>query len=120
MSAPYSTLLLDLDNWDLVLDSSANIAIAAPPYAVAQDVASALKTFLGEDWFDTTLGVPYRQKILGKSPSIEYFKSVMVAAALTVPTVKSAVCIIESFADRAVNGQVQFTTTSGQTGAVAI
>lgn len=118
MSAPYSTLLLDLSGWDLVLDSNANIAVAAPPYAVAQDVASALKTFLTEDWFDTTLGVPYRQKILGKTPPLEYFKSVMVNAALAVPTVKSAVCMIESFSNRAVTGKLLFVTTTGQTGTV--
>ena len=46
MSAPpYSTLLLDPDTWDLTVDNNGNIAVAAPPYAVAQDVASAIRTF---------------------------------------------------------------------------
>ena len=53
------TLLLDLTNWDLVLDVNGNIAIARPPYALAQDAASAVKTFQGECYYDTTLGIPY-------------------------------------------------------------
>ena len=40
-----NTLLLDQTAWDLVLDSAGNIALAAVPYARAQDVASAIKTF---------------------------------------------------------------------------
>ena len=42
------TLLLDLNAWDLVLDSSGNIALASEPYSVVQDVASALRTFAGD------------------------------------------------------------------------
>jgi len=58
------TLLLDLDNWDLTVDAAGNWAVASPPYAIAQDVASAIKTFqlqagpndpvLGECWYDNT------------------------------------------------------------------
>jgi hypothetical protein len=120
MSAPFSTLLLDNSYWDLVLDSNGDIAVASPPYAVAQDVASAIKTFLGEVWYDSTLGVPYFQQILGKAPPLSVFKAAMVDAALTVPSVVSAVCIIESFQGRQVTGQVQFVTSSGQVQTVAI
>jgi hypothetical protein len=41
------TLLLDVTRWDLVLDSARNIAVAATPYSISQDVASAVKTNLG-------------------------------------------------------------------------
>ena len=57
-----NTLLLDASAWDLVLDANGDIALAAPPYAVAQDVASAISLFLGELWYDTTQGVPYFQR----------------------------------------------------------
>ena len=100
------TLLLDLNAWDLVLDSSGNIALASEPYSVVQDVASALRTFAGECWYNTLLGVPYWQQILGKSPPLELLKAQFVAAALTVPSVTSARCFITSYVGRAITGQV--------------
>ena len=52
----YSTLLLDQTEWDLVLDASGNIALASPPYALAQDVASAVRTFLDRNSRATSAG----------------------------------------------------------------
>ena len=112
------TLLLELNDWDLCLDASRNIALAKAPYALAQDVASAIKTFLGEVYYDTTMGVPYFTEILGKTPPVGVFQEYMIQAALTVPGVASATCVIESFTGRTVTGQVQFTDTSGTTGTV--
>ena len=48
-----ATLLLDRTTWDLCLDANGNIAMATGPYAIAQDVASAVRL-----WHDTTKGVP--------------------------------------------------------------
>lgn len=106
------TLLLDRTAWDLCLDSSGNIALAGEPYALAQDVASAVRLFLGELWYDTTKGVPYWQQILGKRPPLSLVKANVVKAALTVPNVIAARCLIASFKDRTITGQVQFKTTS--------
>lgn len=114
------TLLLDVGLWDLTLDSNRNIAVASPPYALAQDVASAIKTFLGEVWYNTTLGIPYFSQILGETPPLAVFQEYMIAAALTVPGVTSATCVIDSFKGREVTGQVQFTDTSGAIGTVGI
>ncbi len=114
------TLLLDLTGWDLLLDAAGNIAVADAPYQVAQDVASALRTFLGEAWYNTALGVPYFQQILGETPPVTVFQELLIAAAKTVPSVVSAQCTIQAFSDRRVNGQVTFTTDSGQTGAVSL
>ena len=112
-TTPLNTLLLDISAWDLVLDSNGNIACAAPPYAVAQDVASAIRLFLGELWYDTKQGVPYWQSLLGFNPTISQIASALNAAALTVPGVVSANTIITSISDREVIGQVQFTTSNG-------
>ena len=122
MSAPFSTLLLDLANWDLVVDSNRNIALAAPPYSLAQDVASACRTLLGEVWYDDTVGVPWLQQILGQAPPLALLQEYLVQAALTVPDVQSATCVIESFdyASRLVTGQIQFTDSSGSTQSVGI
>lgn len=108
-----NTLLLDRAVWDLVKDASGNIALAADPYAMAQDVASAIKLFQGELWYDTTKGLPYFSKILGHRPPIAYLKAQFIAAALTVPGVVSAQCFIATITDREVTGQVQITDTAG-------
>lgn len=114
------TVLLSVDQWDICLDAAGNWAIATAPYQTAQDVASALRLFLGECWYDTSRGVPYFTDILGQSPPSGFFKSLMEKAALTVPDVVSATCTIESVEGRTVTGSVEFTTTSGQTSTVAV
>ena len=114
------TLLLDQTTWDLCKDASGNIALASPPYALSQDVGSAIKLFLGELWYETDKGVPYFQATLGKNQSIAAFKAQMVAAALTVNGVANAVCYISGVTGRKIQGQVQFTDTSGQTGVATI
>lgn len=113
-----TTLLLDLTNWDLLADANGNIAMADEPYSYAQDVASAIKTFKGEVWYNTFLGLPYFEKVLGRTPPISLFKQLMVAAALTVPGVVSARCLIETLSDRTITGAVEFTDVNGGTSSV--
>jgi hypothetical protein len=90
----YKTIILDQSEWDLVADSNGNIAIAEPPYAVAQDVASAIRTFKGELWYNQTKGVPYFQEILGTLPPPSLFRGYIEDAALSVPGVVAAQCQI--------------------------
>jgi hypothetical protein len=108
-----NTLLLDRTIWDLVLDARGNIAVASNPYAIAQDVASAIKTFAGEVWYDNRKGIPYFDKVLGKAPPIAYYKAKCAAVALTVPEVVQARCIITSVADRTLTGQIQIIDKQG-------
>lgn len=115
-----NTMLLSVDRWDLLLDASRNIALAQAPYALAQDVASAIRTFLGEVYFDTTLGVPYRAQILGQMPPVSLVQARMIEAALTVPGVVEARCIIESVIGRQLKGQVIFTDSTGKSAGVAL
>ncbi len=109
------TLLLDQGQWDLVLDASGNIALASEPYAIAQDAASAVRTFKGEAWYDTTLGIPYFQQVLGQWPPVSLVKSLVVAEALRVPGTVSAVCVITGLSNRMMTGQIQITDDSGAT-----
>ena len=102
-----------------MLDVNGNIALASNPYALAQDAASAIKLFAGELWYDTTQGIPYLSKVLGRLPSLAYLKGQFEEAALTVPEVASAKVFISSVSDRGVSGQVQVTSTSGQTSAAS-
>ncbi|TAL90896.1 MAG: hypothetical protein EPN62_00740 [Candidimonas sp.] len=109
------TLLLDRTAWDLVLDASGNIALASNPYAIAQDVASAVKLFKGELWYDTTKGIPYFQEILGQWPPIALIRAYVEKAALTVPEVVQAQCTIVSTTDRTITGRVEVIDVDGQT-----
>lgn len=109
----YNTLLLDQTAWDLVIDSAGNIAMAQPPYSLAQDVASAVRLFLGELWYSTGQGIPYFEDVLGQLPPPSLLTGYMEKAALTVPGVVSAQVIITEFTGREVRGQVQFIDETG-------
>jgi hypothetical protein len=113
------TMLLDVQSWDLCLDASGNMAMASLPYSAAQDAASAIKLFKGEYWYDTALGVPYFQQILGKQPPLALMRAKFIAAAKTVPDVVSAQCFFSSLAGRVVRGQVQVIDINGRAAAAA-
>jgi len=112
-----TTLLLDQTIWDLCLDVDGNIAVASDPYATAQCVANAVRTFLGELWYDTPAGLPYFQQVLGKLPNIQMLKSLILAQTNTVSGVSSAVVYLTniSFSTRTITGQIQFVDSTGIT-----
>lgn len=118
------TQLLDILRWDLCLNADGNIAVASDPYSSAQDVASACRTFLGEVYYDTSIGVAYLggtfgaytpSQFLGKTPSIAFVKSQLEAAAATVPGVTNPIAFVTGLAGRQLSGQIQFTDANGQT-----
>jgi hypothetical protein len=107
-------MLLDRSTWDLCLDAEGHIAVAGPPYSLAQQAACAIKLFLGELYYCTTKGRPYFQQILGKTlPSQQIVKSQLETAALTVPGVVTAQVFVTGFTNRALTGQVQITDSTG-------
>lgn len=112
-----ATLLLDLSSWDLVLDAHNNVAVAQPPYQLAQDAAAAMQCNLGEQFWDTTQGVNY-QAILGSfSAQLAQIKQALTNAALSVPGVATAQVFLNALTPgRGLSGQVQVvgvnTTTS--------
>lgn len=109
----YRTLLLDQTKWDLVIDSAGNIACSDPPYALAQDVASAVRLFLGELWYDTQKGIPYFADVLGHLPPPSLVIGYVERAALGVPGVVSALCELTSFTAREITGRVKFIDETG-------
>lgn len=119
MTVIHNTLLLDQTVWDLVLDANGNIALAAAPYSIAQDVASATRTFLGECWYNTALGLPYWQQILGEFPPLQYVAEQMQDQALTVADVVEAKATFTSFQNRSLAGQIQVIDTDGAINNVA-
>ena len=113
-------LLLDTQDWDLLLDASGNMAVASEPYALAQDVASAVRLFAGELWYDTSKGVPYFQQVLGYLPPVSLLRSLFAEAALSVPGVVSAQVVLAPLDDRQLRGQIQFSDQAGVKGSVII
>lgn len=107
------TLLLDTVRWDIIKDAAGNIALAAEPYSLAQDAASAIRLFRDELWYQPSKGIPYYDVILGQTPPAQIFKQQIQDAALTVPGVSSAVCYITEVEGRQVRGQVQITDANG-------
>lgn len=114
------TMLLDSLRWDVILDADGNMALASDPYSAAQDVASACRTFLGEVYYATNLGIPYLGQILGQEPSQAFVKAQLEAAAATVPGVTNPVAFITGLSARELSGQVQFTDSNGVTQTVSI
>lgn len=90
MTINHTTWLLDWDTGDSCLDANGNVAVASAPYSIAQDVTTALRTFLGECWYDNTLGVAYWQGILGERPPASYIIAQLEGQALLVPDVATA------------------------------
>jgi len=119
MTIIHNTLLLDQTAWDLVLDANGNIALAGAPYAIAQDVASATRTFLGECWYNTNLGLPYWQDILGEFPPLSYIAQQMQTEALLVPDVAEVQVNFTKFQNRSLAGQIEFIDTDGVANNVA-
>lgn len=101
------TLLLDRSGWDLALDAAGNMAVASEPYAWEQDVASECRVYLGECYYDTTIGVPYRD-ILGRPVPIAILKESLIAAARRVPGVNNPRVFLTEIGERSLGGQVQF------------
>jgi hypothetical protein len=114
------TLLLNPKDWDLYLDSSGNIAVASEPYALAQDVASAVRVFKGEVFYDTSKGIPYFDEILGHSPPVALMRKYWQDAALTVPNVVASKAVIQEFKDRVLKAQIQFTDINSVTNSVQL
>lgn len=111
-----SSLYLDPETWNLVLDANGALKMTENPYAVAQDVACACKTILGECIFDTTIGIPYFSKILGKQVTTGLLSSKLQEQAERLTTVSSAaVTLIPDKKTRATSGYITITDTNNAT-----
>lgn len=112
------TLKLD-ENWDLFLNSEGRIAMADSAYAVAQNVACAIRLFNNDAYYDTDLGVPHFEITLGKLPPSSVIRSRYKKAALSVDGVADADVEITSFDNRACSGNIYITLTNGEKATVS-
>jgi len=103
-----SLALQDPYTWDLLTDSdTGDIAIVSNGDAIAQDVACAIRLFLGELWYATDQGIDYFGLVLGKSYSQSLIIALMNKAALSVPGVAKVKTTITSISARELAGTVE-------------
>jgi hypothetical protein len=116
-----ASLYLDPGTWDIVLDANGNFALATDPYAIAQDAACRIRTFLGDIYYDQTQGIDYFNLILSTTVSLPRIKAALVAEALKTKSVVAAQVFITAFDPnaRVLSGQVQVTDTAGNIAAVS-
>ena len=109
-----NTLALS-SSWDLVVDGKGNIDIATGQAAIAQDVASGARTFLGELWYEPDVGIPYLQEILGAAPPVSLLQEAYNAMALTIPDVTQAqTTLTPAGAGRILHGVIEVIDITGQ------
>jgi hypothetical protein len=102
----------------LVVDSAGNIATASPDYSLTQDVASAVRTFKGELYYNVDYGIPYFDDVLGYLPPPSLLMGLFEKVAKTVYGVIDAQCVISTFNERGVTGSILFVDESGAQGVV--
>lgn len=109
------TLLLNKKSWDITLDSAGRMATAHGPYAVAQNVANAVRLFTRDAYFNQADGVPHFTVDLGQRPSPSVVRSRINKAARATPEVASASTALTKFEGRTLEGDITIITTSGET-----
>lgn len=101
------SLPLNWTTWGLVLDAAGNWNLFTEAQAnssVAQDAACAIRTFLGECWYNVLLGLPYYQNIFGQNPPVSFLTAKITAQALTMPTIDAITVIALGLRDVPMGG----------------
>lgn len=108
------TLYLQPDSWDITLDSSGRIARSTQAYAIAQNVANAVRLFTGEAFFAMDEGIPHFDIELGKTrPALSVLRARMREAALNVEGVLDAQITLDDVQDRKLTGEILLTVADG-------
>lgn len=108
------TLYLRPDTWDITLDSSGRIARSTQAYAIAQNVANAVRLFTGEAFFAMDEGIPHFDIELGKTrPALSVLRARMREAALNVEGVLDAQITLDDVQDRKLTGEILLTVADG-------
>jgi hypothetical protein len=99
--------------WDLsVVNGDINSVFG--PSQIAQDVASAIQLFLGELYYDVTIGLPYLTEVMGQPYAPSVITPLLESAALSVPGVVKAKATITTFQNRQVSGYIDILDSTGQ------
>ena len=108
------TLYLQPESWDITLDSSGRIARSVQAYAIAQNVANAVRLFTGEAFFAMDEGIPHFDIELGKTrPALSVLRARMREAALNVEGVLDAQITLNDVQERKLTGEILLTVADG-------
>lgn len=114
---------LDLDdqgNWRTVGDATATDPQTGPGMRLAQDVATRLRAWRGEVWFNVQQGIDY-PLYLGRAPSLLQLRADYQSEALLVPGCATALADIDlQRTTRAVGGTIYLSDLNGYTAEVAV
>lgn len=116
--------------WDLGLDDQGNLGTfgdatpasvqTGPGMRLAQDVATRLRAWRGEVWFDVTQGIDY-PRYLGQAPSLIQLRADYQSEALLVPLCATALADLDlARQNRTVGGTVYLSDLTGYTAEVAV
>ena len=97
---------------DLDLSEGSRRFVSGSDY-IAQKIQQRLQFFQGEWWKDTTLGVPWLQDVLIKSPSLEVVRSIVKNAILAVPGISSVPTCTVDFDTQNRLASITFTAVYG-------
>ena len=115
-----ATLKLDVDEWDLTLDTAGNIVTTTGAYAIAQNVANAVRLFTDDAYYEPERGIPHFLLSLGENVDESVVRARVNAMALAVDGVASADTEIDGVTDRELTGTVSITTDDGEIADVAL
>ena len=124
------TLALDIGAWDLSCDVYGNLRTfgdatpgdqTGPGMRLAQDVATRVRAWRGEVYFDTTQGINY-SGYLGGPPNLTVLQSAFNTEALKVPLCASALSdfTFTGGRSRQLGGTVYVSDTAGNGGQVSL
>ena len=104
------TLYLTPDNWDITLDSSGRLQTSANAYAIAHNVANAVRLFTNEAFFAMDEGIPHFEIELGYTrPALSVLSARIREAALNVEGVIDASVNLDGVRDRKLTGEILLT-----------
>lgn len=108
-------LYLDPLTGDLVLTAT-DVLIAKGTTAIAQSLLQRLRTFRGEWFLDTTLGVPFHEVVFAKGVNLQVVRSILRRIILETPGISSASDLVLDYdnARRMLSVTFSATTDEGQ------
>ena len=107
------SLMLD-GQWDITLDTGGYIATTSGPYAIAQNVANAVRLFTDDAYFDRDRGIPHFDIELGHKPPYSILRTRILQAARAVEGVADATVTFDRD-ERTLGGEILLTLTDGTT-----
>lgn len=88
---------------DIYLDAEGNISLSVDLQAVLEECSQAAKTLLGEQIFNTSVGIPYQQAVWIGVPNIQQFTAALRQTLLSIREVTQVISIVTGRSTATVN-----------------